>query len=72
VDAAAAVDTARTAQLSPLDAAWPVIGLLRVRMGMHTGTACERAGDYFGPAVIRAARLCDAAHGQRVFARSDL
>ena len=68
VDAAAAVDAARAARLALLDATWPVIGTLRVRMGMHTGTAYERDGDYFGPAVIRAARLCDAAHGQQIVA----
>ena len=32
-------------------------GLPAVRMGVHTGEAEERGGDYFGPAVNRAARL---------------
>jgi class 3 adenylate cyclase len=68
VDAVSAVDAARTAQLALIDASWPVVGTLRVRMGLHTGTAYERDGDYFGPAVIRAARLCGAAHGQQVVA----
>jgi class 3 adenylate cyclase len=36
---------------------------LRVRMGVHTGVAHERAGDYFGPTLNRAARLMSAAHG---------
>lgn len=38
---------------------------LRVRMGMHTGAAEARRGDYFGPNVNRAARIMSAAHGGR-------
>ena len=33
---------------------------------MHTGTAEEREGDYFGPAVNRAARVMSAGHGGQV------
>lgn len=40
--------------------------LALVRMGAHTGEAVERDGDYFGPAVIRAARLMAIAHGGQV------
>jgi len=36
---------------------------LRVRMGIHTGEVQERGGDYYGPAINRAARLMGAAHG---------
>src|SRR5262249_15378583 len=36
---------------------------LRIRMGLHTGSAELRDGDYFGPALNRAARLTAAAHG---------
>ena len=36
---------------------------LRVRMGLHTGTAEARGGDYFGPALNRTARLMGAGHG---------
>jgi predicted ATPase/class 3 adenylate cyclase len=68
LDAAVAVEAARSAQLALHDVAWPVVGVLRVRMGLHTGMAYERDGDYFGPAVIRAARLCGAAHGQQILA----
>ncbi len=39
---------------------------LRVRMGMHTGVAELRGGDYFGAQVIRAARIMSAAHGGQV------
>jgi predicted ATPase/class 3 adenylate cyclase/Tfp pilus assembly protein PilF len=41
-------------------------GPLRVRMALHTGTAEERDGDYFGPPVNRVARLLSAAHGGQV------
>ena len=36
---------------------------LRVRMAIHTGEAHERDGDYFGPAVNRAARIRSVAKG---------
>jgi predicted ATPase/class 3 adenylate cyclase len=39
---------------------------LRVRMGIHTGIAEERDGDYFGTAVNRAARIMAVAHGGQV------
>ena len=37
-----------------------------VRMGVHSGAAQLRDGDYFGPTVNRAARLQDAGHGGQV------
>jgi predicted ATPase/class 3 adenylate cyclase len=40
--------------------------LIKVRMGMNTGEVQERAGDYFGPPVNRAARLMAAAHGGQI------
>jgi len=39
---------------------------LRTRMGIHTGAAEESGGDYLGPAVNRAARIRDAAHGGQI------
>ena len=42
------------------------IGGLRVRAALHTGTADERDGDYFGPAVNRVARLLSIANGGQV------
>jgi predicted ATPase/class 3 adenylate cyclase len=39
---------------------------LRVRAAIHTGTADEREGDYFGPAVNRVARLLAIGHGGQV------
>ena len=45
--------------------------VLRVRMGVHTGEAEERDGDFFGPAVNRAARIMGTANGGQVLV-SDL
>lgn len=36
---------------------------LPVRMGLHSGEADERDGDWFGPTLNRAARIMDAGHG---------
>ena len=41
-----------------------------VRMGVHTGEAEERDGDYFGPTLNRAARLMAIAHGGQVVVSS--
>jgi predicted ATPase/class 3 adenylate cyclase len=59
---AAALEAQRRLQAEP----WDDIGTLRVRMGLHTGTAEERDGDYYGPTVNRAARLADVGHGGQV------
>src|SRR5262245_59126848 len=45
---------------------WDLPTPLRARMGLHTGAAEEREGDYFGPAVNRAARVMQAGHGGQV------
>jgi predicted ATPase/class 3 adenylate cyclase/Tfp pilus assembly protein PilF len=45
---------------------WGEIGPLRVRVGLHTGTAQERESDYFGPALNRVARLMSAGHGGQI------
>jgi predicted ATPase/class 3 adenylate cyclase len=45
---------------------WGSVGPLRVRMGLHTGVAEERGGDYYGPVLNRAARLMALAHGGQV------
>ncbi len=60
-----AVAAAAEAQASLAD--HPII---KVRMGVHTGEAEERDGDYFGPAVNRAARLMGVAHGAQVLVSS--
>jgi predicted ATPase/class 3 adenylate cyclase len=45
---------------------WGDAGPLRVRIGLHTGEAEFRAGDYYGGALNRAARLTNAAHGGQI------
>jgi predicted ATPase/class 3 adenylate cyclase len=59
---AAAID----AQLAITSAAWDTVGGLRVRMGVHTGEAELRDGDYYGSAPNRAARLMSVAHGDQI------
>jgi predicted ATPase/class 3 adenylate cyclase len=65
--------SARDALLAAADAqramegeAWERTGALRVRIGVHTGEAEHRDGDYYGTAVNRAARLRAAAHGGQI------
>jgi predicted ATPase/class 3 adenylate cyclase len=62
--ASAAVAAAVQAQLALQSPAGELT--LAVRMGLHTGAASVRDGDYFGPAVNRAARLMSAAHGGQI------
>jgi predicted ATPase/class 3 adenylate cyclase len=45
---------------------WAAGPALRVRIGVHTGAAEERGGDYYGPAVNRAARVAAAGHGGQI------
>jgi predicted ATPase/class 3 adenylate cyclase len=45
---------------------WGATGPLQVRIGIHTGEAQCRDGDYFGPALNRAARLMAVAHGGQI------
>src|SRR5512140_507945 len=60
-----AVEAALAAQQACSNAAWEEIKPhhLHVRMGLHPGEAQERGGDYYGPALNRAARLMALAHG---------
>ena len=44
---------------------WPGPALT-CRLGVHSGEAEPRGGDYFGPAVTRAARVTDAANGGQI------
>ncbi len=64
--AAKAVEAAIDAQKSLLSEEWEETGPLKVRIALHTGTAEERGGDYFGPTLNRAARLLSAGHGGQV------
>jgi predicted ATPase/class 3 adenylate cyclase len=49
---------------------WTTAEPVRVRMGLHSGEAEERDGDYFGTAVNRAARLMAIGHGGQVLCSS--
>src|SRR5579872_4359856 len=64
--AAAAIDAQRA--LAAADFA--AVGGLRVRMAVNTGTADERDGDYFGPALNRVARLLSLGHGEQILVSS--
>ena len=61
-----ALDAALAAQRALVAERWAVPGGLRVRMGLHTGDAVARDGDYYGAATNRAARVMAAAHGEQV------
>jgi predicted ATPase len=64
--ASAAVDAVLAAREALHEFSWPDGVSLKVRMGLHTGEAVERDGDYFGPAVNRAARLLTVASGNQI------
>jgi class 3 adenylate cyclase len=43
---------------------------IRIRIGLHTGEAIRREGDFFGRSVILAARIADQAQGGEILASS--
>ena len=61
-----ALAAAVTAQRALQCDAWEVTGALRVRMALHTGSAQQREGDYFGPPLNRVARLLEIGPGGQV------
>jgi class 3 adenylate cyclase len=61
-----AVDAAVAAQLAIEAEAWALPDPLRVRMGMHTGPAELRDGDYYGTAVNKSARVMSIANGGQI------
>ena len=61
-----AIEAAVAAQLALIDADLEAVDGLPVRMGIHAGEAQPRAGDYYGPAVNRAARLMSIGHGGQI------
>jgi len=62
-----AVAAAADAQRSLARAKWPAsIGVLHVRMAIHTGTAQLRGGDYFGPTLNRTSRILELGHGEQI------
>ncbi len=58
----AAFDLARALQTEP----WPGDLGVRVRIGLHTGEAHERKGDYYGPTLNRGARIRGLAEGGQI------
>ena len=65
-----AVTGAVAAQTELLADDWNITGTVRVRMGIHTGEAEYRDGDYSGSAVNRAKRLMSVAHGGQIVVSS--
>jgi predicted ATPase/class 3 adenylate cyclase len=61
-----AVEASVAVQRCLHDESWPTPTPLTVRIALHTGEADLRAGDYYGSAVNRCARLRSAAHGGQI------
>ncbi|MGA8534468.1 MAG: tetratricopeptide repeat protein [Candidatus Tumulicola sp.] len=61
-----AVAAALDAQRALIAQDFSAVGGLLVRMALHSGTADERDGDYFGPAPNRTSRLLDIVYGGQV------
>ncbi|MEX1008931.1 MAG: adenylate/guanylate cyclase domain-containing protein [Acidimicrobiia bacterium] len=61
-----AIGAALAAQVTIEQEPWPELTRLRVRMGVHTGEAQQRAGDYYGSSTNRAARLMGVGHGGQI------
>jgi predicted ATPase/class 3 adenylate cyclase len=64
--AQSAVGGALESQRALRSADWGDIGVLKVRMALHTGAAEHRDNDYFGQPLNRVARILAAAHGGQV------
>jgi predicted ATPase/class 3 adenylate cyclase len=67
-----AVSAALAAQRALGSRDWSAIGGMAVRMAVHVGTAEQRDGDYFGPAVNRVARLLALGHGGQILVTSSV
>jgi predicted ATPase/class 3 adenylate cyclase len=65
-NASGALFAAIDAQRALVSEDWGDAGRLSVRIGIHTGEAEQRDGDYYGPALNQAARLMAAGHGGQV------
>jgi class 3 adenylate cyclase len=66
VKAADALTAALAAQRALDAVGWGDVGSLRVRMGLHSGTAELRDGDYFGGSLNRLARILVLGYGGQV------
>ena len=63
--AADAIAASLAAQRALTAHAWGELSITS-RMAMHSGAAEQRGGDYYGPALNRAARLMEAGHGGQI------
>ena len=61
-----AINAALDAQRSLASEPWPDGVVVRVRMGIHAGTASVAGGSLVGLAINRAARIANVAHGGQV------
>ena len=61
-----AIDAAVDVQQGLATETWPTEVAILVRMGIHTGQAVERGGDYFGPRLNIGARIMSAGQGGQV------
>ena len=61
-----ATAAATAGQRALVEHAWPENAQVRVRMGIHTGEPSVGDEGYLGLDVVRAARICSAAHGCQV------
>ncbi len=66
-----AIEACAAAQRGLAAEPWPDDGVVRVRMGVHSGLAWPREDNYVALAVHQAARVVDAAHGGQVIATSE-
>src|SRR5688572_25623179 len=61
-----AVAAAVTVQRKLVRQEWSVPGGLRIRLGIHLGTAQRRSGGWYGPPLNEAARIMSVAHGGQI------
>jgi predicted ATPase/class 3 adenylate cyclase len=61
-----ALHAAVAAQARLRETDWGAVGPIKVRMGLHSGTAEYRDADYFGGTLNRVARIESAAHGGQI------
>src|SRR5271169_4644417 len=66
-----AIEACAAAQRGLLAEPRPEEGVVRVRMGVHSGLAWPRGDNYVALAVHQAARVVGAAHGGQVIATSN-
>jgi predicted ATPase/class 3 adenylate cyclase len=66
VNAADALAAAVEAQRALHHEQWGQIGVIKVRMALHTGMTEERGDDYVGPLLNRVARLMSAGYGGQI------